>query len=250
MSFQGIKNAYVKGTGIMVRFFVDKEEYGNTPYFVFRKRSRKFGRLYTEEQFNYYFEEIIEDDDYEERRLRAYKKIIKYLEASGLWNNILKRTKELIEIPYADFKKIIELSESADLCHALEEKGIKYGMPNYNSFIQKFNKSIFGEFINKYPILFNDDYSLYLEEYEYGIPKIKTMNFGGKFWNKKYRSTIEDCLKKKEKYSFQTRASYDVSFNYDPNTSRAFYSEEYRNCGNGHYYLALDSKHCLFYEND
>jgi hypothetical protein len=46
------------------------------------------------------------------------------------------------------------------------------------------------------------------------------------------------------------RASYDVSFSYNPELSKAWYSEEYKNCGNGHYYLALDATHALFYEDD
>ena len=31
---------------------------------------------------------------------------------------------------------------------------------------------------------------------------------------------------------------------------RGFYSEEYRNCGNGHYYLLFDATHAIFYEDD
>ena len=46
------------------------------------------------------------------------------------------------------------------------------------------------------------------------------------------------------------RSSYDVSFSYDPKLQHAWYSEEYKNCGNGHYYLALDETHALFYEDD
>ena len=30
----------------------------------------------------------------------------------------------------------------------------------------------------------------------------------------------------------------------------AWYSEEYKGCLNGHYYIALDEKHVWFYEDD
>ena len=31
---------------------------------------------------------------------------------------------------------------------------------------------------------------------------------------------------------------------------RGYYSEEYRNCGNGHYYLLFDATHAIYYEDD
>ena len=62
--------------------------------------------------------------------------------------------------------------------------------------------------------------------------------------------------------------SYDISFSYNagqigkpmwkayPNGTqgdgikRAWYSEEYRGCGNGHYYLAINATHAIYYEKD
>lgn len=43
--------------------------------------------------------------------------------------------------------------------------------------------------------------------------------------------------------------SYDVSFSFENglNVRRAWYSEEYRGCGNGHYYLAIDHEHAIYY---
>lgn len=43
--------------------------------------------------------------------------------------------------------------------------------------------------------------------------------------------------------------SYDISLSLDEK-GRAFYAEEYRNCGNGHYYLALDARHAIHVEDD
>lgn len=43
---------------------------------------------------------------------------------------------------------------------------------------------------------------------------------------------------------------YDVSFSYDPEKKKAWYSEEYRGCGNGYYYIALNRTHALFVEKD
>lgn len=77
----------------------------------------------------------------------------------------------------------------------------------------------------------------------------KSMYFG-KFWNAQKKQMIKDCMDKKESVRFSTRVNYDVSFEYDADKNRAWYSEEYRNCGNGHYYLAIDENTALFYEND
>lgn len=82
-------------------------------------------------------------------------------------------------------------------------------------------------------------------------PKVKKMRFVR--WterNEQLLSEIAECLKAKTKCYQSGRYNYDVSFEYNPDTNKAFYSEEYKNCGNGHYYLALDSTHALFYEDD
>jgi hypothetical protein len=80
------------------------------------------------------------------------------------------------------------------------------------------------------------------------IPKIKKMFFGRD--NEHHLKIIEEGLKNKIKTNTEATASYDVSFNYEPEKMMAWYSEEYRGCGNGHYYLALDSTHAWFYEDD
>jgi hypothetical protein len=46
------------------------------------------------------------------------------------------------------------------------------------------------------------------------------------------------------------RTSYDVHYTYNAKEKKAFYSEEFKDCGNGHYYLAIDNTHALFYEDD
>lgn len=77
----------------------------------------------------------------------------------------------------------------------------------------------------------------------------KSMYFG-KFWNPIKKQMIKDCMEKKESVRFSTRVNYDVSFEYNAEKNKAWYSEEYRNCGNGHYYLAIDCNTALFYEDD
>ena len=46
------------------------------------------------------------------------------------------------------------------------------------------------------------------------------------------------------------KLSYDTSFEFNPEKKKAWYSKEYRNCGNGHYYIALNPTHAAYYEDD
>lgn len=58
-------------------------------------------------------------------------------------------------------------------------------------------------------------------------------------------------MENKQAYdSGRYRTNYDVSFTYRPEKQKAWYSEEYKNCGNEHYYIALDANAALFVEDD
>jgi hypothetical protein len=79
--------------------------------------------------------------------------------------------------------------------------------------------------------------------------KVKKMNFG--YSTNQYAfEEIKKALKDKKEISISGRRNYDVSFSYNPKINKAWYSEEFKGCGNGHYYLALDETHALFYEDD
>ena len=56
-----------------------------------------------------------------------------------------------------------------------------------------------------------------------------------------------------ESYSHSWRKGYDNSIEFrlcDDGKKRGWYSEEFKNCGNGHYYLALDERRAIFCEDD
>ena len=78
---------------------------------------------------------------------------------------------------------------------------------------------------------------------------LKSMYFG-KWDNTTIKDNIRRALAEKKKHSESVTVNYDVSFEYNPELKKAWYSEEYRNCGNGHYYLALSENTAVFAEND
>ena len=109
-------------------------------------------------------------------------------------------------------------------------------------------------FIDKYPFLLsskNDRGLICINTFyiwEMSEVKTKSMYFG--WQNKLFKEQIQNALDNKEKITKQARVNYDVTFEYEPDKNKAWYSEEYRGCGNGHYYIALNSSMALFCEND
>lgn len=84
---------------------------------------------------------------------------------------------------------------------------------------------------------------------------IETSNFG-KGYTDIIRNNLREAIKENRSYNsgryyFMGR---DVSISYEPDKTEkgynCWYQREYKNCGNGDYYLALDDKHVLFVERD
>lgn len=99
------------------------------------------------------------------------------------------------------------------------------------------------EILKKYPCLENSFFQGGL-----GFCQTKSMYFG---WNNKlYKEQIKNRIKSREKFTARARTSYDVSFEYEPDKKMAWYSEEYKDCGNGHYYLAINESTAIFVEDD
>ena len=72
-------------------------------------------------------------------------------------------------------------------------------------------------------------------------------------WNRKhYNADVEKAIAEKRNYSRRWTNGYDNTLEivFDEKMPRAWYSEEYRGCGNGHYYLMFDATHAIFYEDD
>lgn len=72
-------------------------------------------------------------------------------------------------------------------------------------------------------------------------------------WSRKrYNEEVEKAIAEKQNYSRRWTHGYDNSLEivFDKEYPRAWYSEEYRGCGNGWYYLMFDATHAIFYEKD
>lgn len=65
-------------------------------------------------------------------------------------------------------------------------------------------------------------------------------------------NSVKCAIVDKKTIRFNWRNVYDNTLEIINNNGvyRGYYSEEFRNCGNGHYYLLFDATHAIFYEDD
>lgn len=168
----------------------------------------------------------------EERWMRNWTKVLERLRKSGLWADVAKDVEDALAIGY-------EKINTARVAYWRQYEGEDREQARGDAIKQIDPRLVNDKGYPRTSIIW----------YMYYPAKIKKMYFG-KRWNKMHLATIAQAMRDERKCEVIGYSSYDVSFGYDPTTRRAWYSEEYRNCGNGHYYLALDATHALFYEDD
>ena len=153
------------------------------------------------------------------------KDAIKYLTESGFW---------------ADIKKEIEYFLSDDsiiegFCEDMANGG-------YENVYCKRGEGEKYEWCHTYQVF----------ESFYNKKCWKSIAYQSKFDREWHNSQIEKAIAEKSNYHRRWTNGYDntIDIVFDENGSRGWYSEEYRNCGNGHYYLLFDATHAIFYEDD
>ena len=212
--------------------------------FIFSYGKTKYGFRRDKEYFakNYNIFALPSEVDENKAWQRRMRRAVKCMESSGLWEKIKKMFEQIL---YSGM--------------TLEEKRALYELyENYDSPAKDFSEEekakAFLPYLRKFPFVFYEDHNgnLHIDTdyiWELSDCKIKSMYFG-KYANKRIKDELQQAIRSKKDYKGSRTVSYDVSINYQAKDNKAWYSEEYRNCGNGHYYLALDHSTALFYEND
>lgn len=161
---------------------------------------------------------------------RRLDRAISYMQASGLWNDtILPLYQDLESLDYQDLQNLRDEFEAADKARKKFSDSIVLPTPAYNALYQKHGYDVIESLADC---------------------RIKAMYFG-KWETEEIRSRLQNAITNQTDYrSGVIEDRYDVSVSYKAQKNKAWYSEEYRNCGNGHYYLALDSMHAVFCEDD
>lgn len=209
---------------------------GNNSFLVWARRCTRRGHWY-----HSFYEEVVAIEPIPESKvdeatkwLKSWTKALNMINESGLWE---------------DLKTDIELGLSIGY-NKIKQAYFAYWSTSGNDTRIDAIRAVDDRLIGKTP-----------EGIEYictrvvwdmnGPAKIKKMYFG-KYDNGRHLGYIADAMAIKKPYSSSriTTPGYDVSFEYNADKKMAWYSEEYRGCGNGHYYLAINATHALFGEDD
>ena len=174
----------------------------------------------------------------------SWTNVLNRLEKSGLWEDVANDVRIALSVGYDKIKQAYNIDNEYDNILDYAENNKQQAIK-----IQAIDARLVGS---------REDGTLYVDTsivwYMYKIAKVKKMHFGKKWLNDKELADIANALENKLPITVSTDGrftnGYDVSYNYQPEDNKAWYSEEYRGCGNGHYYLALDATHALFYEDD
>ena len=165
-------------------------------------------------------------------------------------------------LPYMQFLTGIEVAESKKSKFTEQERFEK----NAKKLVSILRSSglwakIVDELENKYKFEYAEMIK-FEADFAYSILNwnVKKMNFRPKYRkfyaqehtqeNERKLEYIKMNMQNKKSCSVTADGNYDVRFNYDAEKGMAWYSEEYKGCGNGHYYLAIDDSHAIYYEKD
>ena len=202
--------------------------------FVFAKGKKNKGYRYNIESFLRLYEPIIVDSLAVEKSWHnRCKRVENKLKKSGLWPEFLEFVQNLQKMSLEDRKDIYN----------------KYSGYSRLEPEQQRNTDYYKKYTKRYTFIFKG-YNIdtnYI--YELSNVQTKSMYFG-KYENKRQKECIRQAIEKKEDLTIRTTVNYDVTFEYKADKNKAWYSEEYRGCGNGHYYIAIDENTALFIEND
>ena len=222
-----VKIAYDDGRIELKRLFVNGDRIG-----YLAPRKKKSGYLFDLQGVYAISCNLPQEVDWNAQFKRNAKRLTELLEKSGLWANVRKEIQRLLEFGYEN-----------------------YCEQNYPS-------------------------NIFSPDLAYNILRwnVKKMNFRPRHTDREEAArcneiTLNAIAKAMSgpENEYQTSVegrSYDISFSYNagqigkpmwkafPNGARgdgirrAWYSEEYRGCGNGHYYLAINATHAIYYEKD
>lgn len=150
-----------------------------------------------------------------------------------MWSDLLVQFKNLQKVDFSVWKQLKDLYYSDS-----------YPYPNRKALTETIAKI--------YPFMvYEKDGELLIDTFYFKHLAdciTKSMYFGDA--NTERKASIAQALQEKRSTSVFERVNYDVRFEYDSEEGKAWYSEEYKDCGNGHYYIALNHSTALYYEDD
>lgn len=196
--------------------------------FVYARNKKRYGWRFDEEHFLRRYTPLLPTDENEQWK-RRLKRAVKLCRESGLWSELAGVWDNLYKYVTLDEKRKIY-----DMSWDNLEAAVAFCKEHY-------------------PFMINTrDCKEYLDTdyiWELSRCELKSMYFG--YNNAEEKEQIRKAISERRQYTVpRIRTNYDVSFSYNPESNKAFYNEEYKDCGNGHYYLALNHSTAVFCEDD
>lgn len=210
--------------------------------FVYAHRSKRYGTRYTSFSGALQSIQVKEPTKKSEAEIwfASWYRVERMLVASGLWPEILATTREGLAIGYEAIK---EASEAYWSDTGVEQASWDEKEAARIERIRAINPRFIKISSEDKPYI-NTDLVWRMSH----PAKIKKMYFG-KYRNDETLAKIAQAMRDRTPLQLSGDNGYDVSFSYQPEKQVAFYSEEYRGCGNGHYYIAISATHALFMED-
>lgn len=182
---------------------------------------------------------------------RNCEKAASMLQASGFWPNFRKRMAVMAAMSEQDYNKLMDIYES--YWKVYDQKNLTYA--EQESKQQTIRQEFDAYFTERGA---ESDFYHFKQLCENGQVVAVPYSNGG--YNKaqqlQYANTIIEQVRNGEvdKYkTFYWYGGYDYHIEVRKNEDGslyAWYSAEYKGCGNGHYYILLDAEHALYLEDD
>ena len=201
----------------------------------------KYKKGSTRRGYRLLFSEIVDITPIVSKKAKAkqwedgWKKVKNRIEKSGLWANLIPDIDIALQMGYDlvnqasdDYWKLSYKEEERE--DQLEAFLVKYPLLRYGNRTDTVNTTVIWQMRD--------------------IPRVKKMRFCKGSYNDIQLLQIKNAMDTQTKFGTSGRTNYDISFEYNPEKKLAWYSEEYKNCGNGHYYLAISSTHAIYWEKD
>lgn len=198
---------------------------------IMNKGKKRFGRELTS-WWDHYEDwatlRLVEHNeiDYHKRFVKRATDALKMLTESGLWPDIKQSIEHFFALTESEQKELVNdiITDSYELFyHEVYKENGKYS------------------WVSGYQV------------FEAFVRKKCWKSIAWRKWEREHMSAeVAECIKNGKEFHRRWENGYDntVEVNEHEGIKRAWYSEEYRNCGNGWYYLMFDATHAIFYEKD
>jgi hypothetical protein len=190
------------------------------------------------------------------RRGQYLKYLVSQIESVKIKKQIKKLSGLDAEIDnLKKFKKAYTEKLHPNLWSDLREGYTKLNIEKFIEFFEKNNDGIQSQwhYLREYANLNNIHI---ITENNYKTTTIKSNAPKGYWRDPQYDACIENIKKhldNKETFNYYWQSNYDVSVSgklCEDGVYRAWFSLEYRGCGNGHYYLLINENQAIFAEDD